>query len=265
MQHSFIRNRGETVSLFAKTNSQIEECLVYKIAEDDSFSPVTYVPSISEISQDLFKTDIILPSEDCILCVLFKKQPIVVIVGEPTRRFVYYRVVSGDNVPFEQFSYSGDPINSGTLTDLGIGFYMNTLLETYPSIIEVDNTPFPVKFPYSTIASVMNGNIKLQNDVWQLIAIPRMTTTVKEYFVDRLAAKYNLAAEDMIEICTAYFGDENKFRSYIPGITNPLTSNNFPLIYDDASSKEITGFWVKMKDLVGLVPDINNITLSWES
>lgn len=265
MQHSAIRKKNELVTLFAKTDSPIDECLVYKISEDNSFAQIEYTPSITEIKTNLFSTDITLPNEDSILYILFKGQPIVIIVGSPTKRFLYYRVTSGQVVPFEQFSYNGDTIISGDMIDIGIGFYMHTLTYSGPSIIEVDNRQFLVKSPYSAVASVLNGTIHLQNNVWQLIAIPRTTDKVKEYFVDRLSDKYGVPAEDMIEICTAYFGDENRFRSYIPAVTNPLTSNNFPLVYDDNSSSEITGFWVKLKDLTNLVPDINNITLSWES
>jgi hypothetical protein len=111
----------------------------------------------------------------------------------------------------------------------------------------------------------LSGTINLQNNRWQLIAIPVQDVKVKEYFVDRLADKYGLQPEEMIEICNAFFGSDNLFRSYIPGVTNPDSANNFPLVYNDNGSLEVTGFWVKMKDLTGLVPDVNDIVFEWST
>ncbi len=265
MQHSFIRKKNELVTLFAKTNYEEEECIVVKIREDNSFVDTAYIHDIQQIKTDLFSTDIILPDEDCTLCILFKNQPIVVAVGEPKKRFIYYRVSDDQVIPFIQFSYSGEIVDNGDMAGIRNGFYMHSLIHAEPSIIQVDNKVYPVKFPRSVIATEMDGSILLQNNVWQLVAIPKTSEKVKEYFVDRLALKYSVEAEDMIEICTAYFGDENRFRSYIPGVTDPLTSNNFPLIYSDNANNEVTGFWVKTKDLTGIVPDVDNVIFEWNA
>jgi len=114
-------------------------------------------------------------------------------------------------------------------------------------------------------SGTLSGTISLQNNRWQLIAIPVQEQNVKEYFVDRLAVKYNLAPKEMIEICNAFFGSDNLFRSYIPGVTNPNSPNNFPLVYNDNGNLEVTVFWVKLKDLSGIVPEPDNIVFDWST
>ncbi len=265
MQHSSLRSRLETISMFAKTHNTTDECVVYKLAEDNSFIDMNYVPSIGLIEENLYRTDITLPDEDCILCVVFKDEPIVIIVGDPKKRFIYYRIYEGQDIPFKHFFHDGSIVDSGNLDELGAGFYMHELLVAEPAIIEVDEVPYPVKYPYAPAVGLIKGTIKLQNNVWQLLAMPLEDTTVKESFVDKISAKYGVPGEDLIEICTAYFGDENRFRSYIPSVTNPATANNFPLVYNDFGSIEITGFWVKTKDMTGKVADINDVTLSWSA
>ena len=150
----------------------------------------------------------------------------------------------------------GGVIQTGTLGSINTNFYQITLnqdvvdadqfsvmLSNYDavsinSISDANNTDVPSR-----------GTILLNSNVWQQIAVPVYDKNIKEEFCDRLAAKYNTDASSIIEICTAYFGSENKFRSYIPDVTSPNLSNNFPLIFTDGDSFEISGIWVKMKDL----------------
>lgn len=150
----------------------------------------------------------------------------------------------------------GGVIQTGTLGSINTNFYQITLNQ---DAIEADQ--FSVVLPnYDTVSinSISDANntdvpskgtILLNSNVWQQIAIPVYDKNIKEEFCDRLAEKYNTDASDIIEICTAYFGSENKFRSYIPNVTSPNSSNNFPLIFTDGGSDEISGVWVKMKDL----------------
>ena len=264
MQHSAIRNKSETLPIFVKTNVTDDICDIYMLREDNSFIDTDYIPSSVEIDDELYKTELTTPNEDCLLCIRYKNQPIVIVVGDPTKRFIYYRVNEGQTVPYRHIDHDGLEISSGNLIELAGGFYAYTITSQVPSIIEVDGKHYPVKFPYTNASgSTISGTIKLQNNVWQLIAVPRSSDKVKEYFVDRLALKYSTSADNLIEICTAYFGDENKFRSYIPGVTNPTTTNNFPLIYGDGLHSEVTGFWVKTKDMTGHVPDIDNVVFDW--
>ena len=266
MENIAIRGKGDIIPIFAKTNDRSnQECIVYKLLDDNSFVQFPYVPLITEIEQDVFSTAITLPDENCILCIKFKGEAIVIFVGTPPKRFIYFAVSEGKTVPFRHFKLDGDEIDSGDLIELQNGFYYHDVRDDSDSIIDIEGEPFRVKMPHCDGMGNTSGTVLLQNNVWQLLAIPRDDSKVKEYFVDRISQKYNLAPEDMIEICTAYFGSENRFRSYIPNVTNPATANNFPLIFNDDGNSEVTGFWVKIKDLTGLIPDTSDITFEWSS
>lgn len=264
MQHSAIRKVSEPVTIFASTNSDNNECSIWSLLSDGTYSQIQYTPNIQSIDTNLYSTDIVLPDYDCTLFILFKLEPIVISVGNPDKYFIYYAKNENETIPYEHIYNNGSAISSGNLTELISGFYCHKVEGYSGSIVIVDDIPYEVKIPYNTNKQ-NKGSIKIQNDVWQLISIPVKGVTVKEYFVDRLASKYSILPEDIVDICTAYFGDENRFRSYIPGITNPSTTNNFPLVYGDGLNLEITGFWVKTKDVTGLVPDINNIIFEWSS
>jgi len=110
-------------------------------------------------------------------------------------------------------------------------------------------------------SGISNGIIELEVG-WQLISIPiqygywdssihshihdnSTIAKIKNYIVDQIEDIQGVAANTLIEIFNAYPGDLNAFLSFIPGVTNPLSSNNFPLTYEDGAFREILGFWVK--------------------
>jgi hypothetical protein len=239
----------------------------YKLSNDGSFSEIVHVPDSTELAPNFTATSFATPDEDCLICAIYRGEAICFNVGLPDKKFVYYAVNEGLDLAYQQLSLGGEEIETGHLLEAGAGFYYIDITIADPSsIVIVEDTPFIVKTALSEVTvQPTSGVIKIQNDVWQLIAIPRAQDKVKEYFCDRLAAKYNADATDMIEICSAFFGSENKFRSYIPGVTKATTANNFPLIYNDGVAEEVTGFWVKIKDLSNIVSDIDNVTLSWDS
>ena len=264
MQHSAIREPSEQVTVFVKTRSSNDECLVWELSNDGTYAQINYTPDIQDVDTNIYSTSITMPDHDCTLFLLFKNEPLVISVGSPDKFFVYYRVAAGQTVPYAHIADNGEEISSGDLAELTNGFYAHKVEGYDESIMIVDNRPFPVRIPYTLSSDCeTSGNIKIEDNVWQLISIPVEGVKVKEYFVDRLAEKYSADPRDMISICTAYFGDEDRFRSYIPGVTNPSTSNNFPLVYTDAGHREITGFWVKTKDLSGVVPDVNDVVFDW--
>ena len=93
---------------------------------------------------------------------------------------------------------------------------------------------------------VGSGSVKLERGVWQSIAIP-VKQKVYEYFLVRLAEKYNVNPEDMVEVVNTYRGELNKWLSFVPGVTSPASEHNFWLIHDDAGHDEVSGVQVKMK------------------
>lgn len=107
---------------------------------------------------------------------------------------------------------------------------------------------------------LVSGTIRLQRGKWQLISIPLEGKFVKEYLIDRLALQEAQDASDLIEVVNTYRGTEDKFFSYVVGVTADTSEGNFPLVYDDNGSKEIAGVWVKMKDYTHTTEDL---LLSW--
>ena len=112
-----------------------------------------------------------------------------------------------------------------------------------------------------------SGEIVL-NVGWQQVAIP-VNRKLKDYFVDWLDAKINgydssKHAVDVMERASAYFGGENRFRTYVVGGTPEAAEGNFRLMMDDGDKKEVVGFWLKMYDY----KDITNgddLVFSWNS
>lgn len=114
-----------------------------------------------------------------------------------------------------------------------------------------------------------SGNIRLNNDNWQLVAVPVENKTVGDYFItkiDTIIKGYDITktAADVIEVCSAYPGHINKFLSYIPGFTVGTSEHNFSLIMvDGVAIKEVTGFWIKVKDYYAITNDVD-ILVEWD-
>ena len=112
----------------------------------------------------------------------------------------------------------------------------------------------------------LSGEIEIEPNRWQLIAIPIETgywdsttstiiddnTTVakvKNYIVAQIEDKYVMGGEtigDYVEIINTYFGDVNAFYTWNAASPPPDASpNNFPLTYVDGSRKEYAAMWFK--------------------
>lgn len=104
--------------------------------------------------------------------------------------------------------------------------------------------------------------LKLQSNVWQLVAIPVKDAKVYEDVLLKLQNQTGVAIEELVTLCTTYYGDENKYRAFAVGVTNPLSDNNFPLTYNDEGTGEVTAFWIRTKDFTAVgLPD--TIVLEW--
>jgi len=124
--------------------------------------------------------------------------------------------------------------------------------------------PQPPAAP-SAVNSVTKGNLQVE-DGFQLLSIPvefgywDITThqhihdgvtraNIKNYVMDQIEDKTGLAANTQVEFANTYPGDLGVFRTYVPGVTNGLSTNNFELVYYDVSGaitrKEPMGFWIK--------------------
>jgi hypothetical protein len=113
------------------------------------------------------------------------------------------------------------------------------------------------------------GSIRLNNNNWQLVAIPVRNKVISDYFIAKVTAAvqvYNPSktAADVIEVASAYPGHVNKFLSYIPGFTSPTSEHNFShMLADGSSVNEITAFWVKCKNYK-LLTSNNDLVINWD-
>lgn len=106
------------------------------------------------------------------------------------------------------------------------------------------------------------GSIQLEYG-WQLVAIPivngywdrvehkhihdDMTVSrFQNYVLEQIEDLYGV---DLVEVANTYPGDLQAFLSYVPGSTPHTSPHNFQLVYDDGLSKEISGFWIKIKGM----------------
>jgi len=109
----------------------------------------------------------------------------------------------------------------------------------------------------------------LNNNNWQLVAVPVNLKTVGDYFIpkiDALIKAYDVtkSAADVIEVCSAYPGHVNKFLSYIPGFTLSTSPQNFGLVIEDGVNiKEVTGFWIKVKNYYPITGN-TDILVKWD-
>lgn len=110
--------------------------------------------------------------------------------------------------------------------------------------------------------AAMKGVLRLQFGGFQLVALP-VNKKVSD-LVDLVASKTGLADFEVVEVCNAAPGNASSVGSmynYVPGVTNKLSSNNFDLIMEDGNIKEITGFWIHMKEH----PTLSYVDIQWDS
>jgi len=270
MQHSAFRDRGETVDIFAQTNKP-DSLTMFKIKEDDTMEQVdmTGVPIVT-LGSNLRKATVTLPGEHSTVVSFLNDEPIFARVGAPKIRFTFFagKNQTGLTIPFERIDQtSGGIIESGNLSEFGQGLYGFNPNSTGDSIIKCKGLVFPLRVPYVTDSAGLQGAIYLQKNAWMMLAVPKENAKVYEDFIQPIVTQSGIAQEDLFEVLNAYpytegpNGSERQFLSFVPNVTNPASSNNFQLIYEDSNGeKEISGFWVKTKDYAGPV-----ITYNWDA
>lgn len=102
------------------------------------------------------------------------------------------------------------------------------------------------------------GSIQIEQG-WQLISVPvqfgywnpithRLVhdditeAKFKNYILDQIIDLYG---PGQVEVANTYTGDQQAFFSYVVGSTPDSSPHNFKLVYQDGTSFEIAGFWIK--------------------
>ena len=270
MQHSHFKDRGESVDIFAQTNKP-NSLKMYKIKEDDTMEDITPVsPTINSLGANLRKSSVTLPNENSTVVAFLNDEFIPMRVGAAKIRFTFFagKDKTGLTIPYEMINQTdGGTIESGNLMEFGHGVYGFNPINTGDAIIKCKGLVFPLRVPYTVDAAGMSGSIYLQKNAWMMLAVPKENAKIYDDFILPIVTQSGIAQEDLFEVFNAYpytegpNGSQRQFLSFVPNVTNPASSNNFQLIYEDSNGeKEISGFWVKTKDYPG-----NTITFNWDA
>lgn len=244
MRHTDFFTKSSSLTAYSKSSNNPQ---IFTFTSSLSvFSGVSTIVNIGVYN----KLEIVLPDFDCFLFIKWDNNVEIVRVGIPSVLAICHLHNINLSMPYKHIDTDGNLLQSGNLTEIGECFYYINPQNLYnKSFFEIDNKHLiTLKLPYPNLQSVGSGSILLNPNVWQLIAIPIQSEKVYEYFVKQLEDKTGESEENIIEVCNCYFGQEDKFRSYVPSVTNRLSSNNFPLSITDGIHSEITAFWVKMRD-----------------
>jgi len=255
MRTSQLKNRNSSYPIFSNS-TETEGLELYKFSDNLSLTDITPgSPSIVSIGNGHRKTTINTPDEDCIVVGKFNEFPVIFNVGQPAVKFVHYHGETGKSIAIERMKDDGTIVETGTLTELGHGFYYHTPSDLGLSIYMIDGESHLMQVPYlGSTAGSLSGSILLQKDKWMLCAVP-IDGKIHEDFVQKIESKYTVSGGDIFEVFNAYPSTDSQsseFLSYIPGVTSPLTKHNFPLkMVDSTNSDEIIGFWIKTKNYAG--------------
>jgi len=104
---------------------------------------------------------------------------------------------------------------------------------------------------------LLKGTIELEKG-WQLCAIPikfgRWSINQHKHIHDNTIAKFKNYVMDQIDdlygtgkilVANTFTGDNQYFYNFVPNLTSENSVNNFNLVYNDNSSYEVMGFWIK--------------------
>lgn len=178
-----------------------------------------------------------------------------------------------------QTSKENNPVFSWTFNNEGYYKLVEEVIDTDGSSNEAVRE-YPIVFKKcSNIETSQqtihaSGIIEVEENVWQLCAIPMSTgywdkdkhkiiknslikSTVKNVIIDQIEDVYNKPAKDIIKVINGYTGDNNQFRNYVPGFTKDSSKHNFQLVYQDedmdvpdgVTKFEVSGFWIKAKNM----------------
>jgi len=259
MRHTNLKKKDIT---FSMVNYIDEDISLFKFV-DEELSELD-APTINTI-ENFFKVEISTPDEDCYLIIQWGSHTEFMRVGNPP---LYVMLSSQTDISYKQFDYDGSELDSGDATHIDNNFYYINPSSIDPSFFVLnDRHIITLVVPSCDVATSSSGRIHLQENAWQMIAINVEGVKVKEYLLDKLAEICDTDTENIVKRVSAYFGDENKFTSFIPAVTDSESSKNFELVRTDASNdlevKEITAFWIKMLDYKTYYDD--ELIFEWDS
>lgn len=261
MEHNRTKAKGETVSIFAYS-LDLGTFSMYKITENVAIDITPLEVSIESIGNDIYKTTVTLPNEDCIVCTLLNEQAMFLRVGEPEIRYCLYTGKVNSTIPYQRLQEDGSYISSGNLVEYGYGIYGFKPSTLEYGIIECAGEKVALDVPYGSmyINNSTSGVIRLESDRFEMISMPVKGRTVNDYFIAKIEEVTGKAAIESIDFVKAYPSNttsSGKYIGFVPGVTNPDSSYNFKLVEDDGGQDAHVPFFVRTKILD------NPIEISW--
>ena len=174
------KQKNETFDMFSTiveqdlTNTSLQ---VIKVVDNISTYITPSNPSFS-IFKDLTKYTIVMPGEDCFVCVIFNNSSIMFRVGEPPLLLLIYKpgLNTDQFINLVQYNDDGDTLFDETMTPIGYGLYSADFAgRNTPS----DFLAFSVTDINKTIYHKLVARIKNYN-----IIDPVDTTTLQTIYYD---------------------------------------------------------------------------------
>lgn len=222
----------------------------------------TILPVSSSVKGNFRYVTFQTPSFDCYLIIKYGEGGEFMRVGQPPMCLLVKYDSTANTIPYEQYNYNSVLIRSGSLFNIGNGFYAAINVQTVESFYVVNDVLITATLDgeYTISTSSTSGIIRLNRGRWQLIAIPSKGK-VLDSFLEKLELQTGIPYGELVNKCLAYPGSVDKFLTFIPGFTDPTSEHNFDLKYDDGGNLEITAFWVECKKWTHTTEDID---FSWK-
>lgn len=267
MRCSNMKNKNEDITSIVPNHIPDTDIKVFYYVSDTTKTTLDFITEI----QGAFKYILITtPDVDCVVFLKYGNNAEFIIVGSPPRYYLlHYNNIDNITLDYVHYNLNSEVITNGTLDSLGDDFYVTGIQNIEPSFFSVLGNISTVTNDLSNVIGSSSGEVLLDNNEWQLIAIPVKEVKVKEYLLDQIDTIIKTydntkSAADVVERVSAYPGGVGKFLTFIPEVTPVTTENNFQLVYTVGLIDEITAFWIKMRDYK-TITNGDDIIINWST
>lgn len=237
MEHNSFKEKNENLDVFFKGNNE-NKFKLYKATSSNTIVDITPTVNIVSLGNNLYKQNITLPNEDCVVMALFNDQALFLRVGNPNVQVYYYYPLE-ENIPLYRYAPNGGLIESGDMSYLGHGIYTYVTSDLDYSIINIHNQQVALDVPYPVCDASGSGTLILNANTWNTVAL----------YIEgmRISELINEIGANNIEAANA--PNNGSYLNYIVGVTPSGSTNDFYLLREDNGVTEMQPFFIKVKDI----------------